>query len=646
MRVATRSLVAVVVSLGLVLATAPFAGAFTAITPPMKMAGTGTMPWTPGVAYPWVVWNDDGVGGEVIRWANLETGATGDIACGEAMFPRIDGNRVLYLANKAPTPDPYLWDVYVNDLSTGVERNITSSMRDRDQNMMDISGDWLCWRELEASYPPGYEMTYPTASHPLGYGDLKAFNLTTGVTWTVGVPGASNELMPQVWGDTMVYVSKAGAAWEMRKFDLVTGADTRLFGAEFGDPGFSDLQGDELVWIDDATHEIHLYDMADGTDRVIGPEGADHWPGSYPPPVIRGDTVVWQEDFDAEPWPRGGITALDLATDQSLRYVAPDGDVWEHRTDGEWVVFEFTPDSGDTEIQLARLGDGAPVGAGTAVSTVDTATGVSVGFGSVSLPGFVQVATGTAPAPLPGGYSLEGQTCDVTFNGRFVDTATVGVPYDEATISVPESDLKLFHFDGAAWEDVTVSVDESANIVYGASATLSPFAIGAPAATGGVAVPAGTDVEVVFPNGVELVFAEVTGAGTASATPIAPVHAGVDGATIPAGRYYDINTDAAFTGPVTVTLPYDEGSSADPTRLKMRHWDGGAGVPDDITVSVDTDARTVTGTTNSFSDFWIEDPPGSGNWVNIGADASVPAAGWALAVAAVAALVWRRRRAA
>ncbi|GAI47027.1 unnamed protein product, partial [marine sediment metagenome] len=43
-----------------------------------------------------------------------------------------------------------------------------------------------------------------------------------------------------------------------------------------------------------------------------------------------------------------------------------------------------------------------------------------------------------------------------------------------------EESLRLFHWNGSEWEDITTSVDTVENIVYGQAASLSPFFIGEP----------------------------------------------------------------------------------------------------------------------------------------------------------------------
>jgi hypothetical protein len=52
----------------------------------------------------------------------------------------------------------------------------------------------------------------------------------------------------------------------------------------------------------------------------------------------------------------------------------------------------------------------------------------------------------------------------------------VGIPYDESSVG-NEARLKLFHYDGSSWQDVTRGVDTVNNVVYGEVTSLSPFVV-------------------------------------------------------------------------------------------------------------------------------------------------------------------------
>ena len=75
---------------------------------------------------------------------------------------------------------------------------------------------------------------------------------------------------------------------------------------------------------------------------------------------------------------------------------------------------------------------------------------------------------------------------DCTIFGDFIDISTtatytgkiaLGLEYPDHTV-MNEKDLRLFHWNGAEWEDVTTWVDSERNTVYGVVNSLSWFFIG------------------------------------------------------------------------------------------------------------------------------------------------------------------------
>jgi N-acetylneuraminic acid mutarotase len=77
------------------------------------------------------------------------------------------------------------------------------------------------------------------------------------------------------------------------------------------------------------------------------------------------------------------------------------------------------------------------------------------------------------------------------------------------------------------------------------------------------------------------------------------------------GQYYDISTSALFSGNLTVTIPYDEGSIVGPAAsLKLYHWNGSSW--EGLSTSVDTNAKTISGVTSSLSPFVVGEQSGGG----------------------------------
>lgn len=119
-----------------------------------------------------------------------------------------------------------------------------------------------------------------------------------------------------------------------------------------------------------------------------------------------------------------------------------------------------------------------------------------------------------------------------------------------------------------------------------------------------VPTPAGSNINVAFPSGISVTFAEVTNAGFTS------VGTSANGPTPPAGfqlgsgaLYYDIQTTATYTAPITLCFQYDTIAFPDPNLAQLFHYENGAWV--DITTSNDTTNLVICGTSTSLSPFAV-----------------------------------------
>jgi TolB protein len=132
-----------------------------------------------------------------------------------------------------------------------------------------------------------------------------------------------------------------------------------------------------------------------------------------------------------------------------------------------------------------------------------------------------------------------------------------------------------------------------------------------------------TSAPVELPSGqnatVTVAFSEVTTAGMLNiAATDQPPQDSPSGFVL-AGTYFDISFDGGFTGPVTITLPYDPSiPDAQAQNLRLFHWTNDAW--EDVTVSVDTVNHTVTGRASSLSPFgmgWPWSATGANTWALI-----------------------------
>lgn len=136
---------------------------------------------------------------------------------------------------------------------------------------------------------------------------------------------------------------------------------------------------------------------------------------------------------------------------------------------------------------------------------------------------------------------------------------------------------------------------------------------------------AGSNVNIALGGGVEVTFDTVSTDG--STTVITGAGPGGDPSGFSfLGSSFDITTTAGYSGNVVVTVPYDEGLvvgyEAD---LQLFRWNGSSW--QDVTVSVNEGANTITGSYTSLS------------WWGVGAPVIVPATGLNTSLLGVLSLV-------
>ncbi|MHB0981351.1 MAG: S8 family serine peptidase [Thermoleophilia bacterium] len=114
-------------------------------------------------------------------------------------------------------------------------------------------------------------------------------------------------------------------------------------------------------------------------------------------------------------------------------------------------------------------------------------------------------------------------------------------------------------------------------------------------------VSAGTNVPVTV-NSVTVSFSTVLSGGGVNVTSSTSPPAAQTGFQLN-GVYYDVSSTVGFSGPVTVTLPYDPGSVVDPQALRLYHYSTTLSSWIDVTIGVDTVNHTVSGQVTSLSAF-------------------------------------------
>ena len=226
---------------------------------------------------------------------------------------------------------------------------------------------------------------------------------------------------------------------------------------------FGDLNGDgrlDLAVAAPGVNRVLLYaGIGDhpGTNPVSLYAGGIGDPGSMPVSVaigdlngdMRPDLATANFDSDSVTLYRNSTEFCDGADDDS------DG-----QTDENFP-------SGDTSC-----------GADVEVTRPTSFGDVAVKYPGVNYPGDTTVTTGNTGDAPPSGHSM-GRTpvwYDIATTANFTGAATVCLDYDEANYS-SELRLRLFHYNGSGWNNITTSLDTTANIICGNTTSFSPFII-------------------------------------------------------------------------------------------------------------------------------------------------------------------------
>jgi len=100
-------------------------------------------------------------------------------------------------------------------------------------------------------------------------------------------------------------------------------------------------------------------------------------------------------------------------------------------------------------------------------------------FSDVTTAGYVVQTTSSSNAggALPSEYKLLGNYYVLTTTATYTGTITITMSYDPAAVH-NQNQLKLWHFDGTTWNDITTTVDTVNHTITGVTSSLSPFAIG------------------------------------------------------------------------------------------------------------------------------------------------------------------------
>ncbi len=120
--------------------------------------------------------------------------------------------------------------------------------------------------------------------------------------------------------------------------------------------------------------------------------------------------------------------------------------------------------------------------AGTTVTTVSIpfAGGAGVTYDDVTTDGYTIAISSQPVDDPPPGFSFVGEQLDIDTTAIYDGTVTVALTYDDNIVFGDPGALRIFHWTGTSWEDVTFSVDIENNKIIGKASSLSPWILGGP----------------------------------------------------------------------------------------------------------------------------------------------------------------------
>jgi len=233
-----------------------------------RFTGSAANDFRPAVSGDRVVWQR----GNNIYMRSVSASATTQITdAGSASVPEISGNRLVYMDHRNAT---FGQQVFVYNLLTRTEARINPHDVNNEY-FPDVDGDHIVWSDPRN-----------------GNEDVFLYDLSTGVETRITTDGA-NQDHPRVSGSRIVWQDDRNGCCDIYMYDLASGSETRITGSPTARrEGELAIDGDRIVWSDirNGDDDIYMYDTTTGAETRITDSPRDELH-----PDVSGSRIVWQD---------------------------------------------------------------------------------------------------------------------------------------------------------------------------------------------------------------------------------------------------------------------------------------------------------------------------------------------------------------
>ena len=281
-----------------------------------------------------IVWQDERNGDENadIYMYDLSTSKETRITkSGSAMDPAIYGNRIVWMdgrnggsldADSWPVGN---WDIYMYDLSTSTEYQITTN--ELMQKDPDIYGDRVVWTDERNGNSDIYMQNLSTS---------KQIRITT---------NASEQYHPKIYSNTIMWEDLRNGNdenfnYDIYMYDLSTSTETGIVTNEFYREHTGNIYGKKIVYTTEPAGDlVWMHDLSTSQDTLIA---SDAWG-----PDIYGDRIVYHGGGTGMPMRMYNIstsTETEITTDDTGTSPAIYGNriVWADDRNENYDIYMFT----------------------------------------------------------------------------------------------------------------------------------------------------------------------------------------------------------------------------------------------------------------------------------------------------------------